>query len=53
MKCVIQIQHSKSLASHKDRLFNLFKNFRVLHFVIYKVVESYIKSCENCQKQGD
>ena len=49
-----QSTHSKSLTSHKGRNSTYSKISECsFWYSIYKVVASYIKSCENCQKQGD
>ena len=46
-------RHSKAMASHKRRDSTYSKiSERFLWYSIYKDVESYITSCENCQKQG-
>ena len=49
-----QSTHSNSMTSHKGRDSTYSKTSECFFwYSIYKVVASYIKSCENCQKQGD
>ena len=46
--------YSKATASHNGRDLIYSKSFeRLCWYSIYKDVKSYIKPCQNCQKQGD
>ena len=52
IKDVCQSTHSKAMACHKGRDSTYSKIYEHLFcYSIYKYAESYIKSCENCQKQ--
>ena len=53
-KGVCQSTHSKAMASHRGRDSTYSKiSERFVWYSVYKDVESYIKPCENCQKQSD